>query len=244
MKHLILWSLGLVFAFTLAFAVGSTVDAPERVSAQETCNPSYPSICVRPSEGDYDCAGSGDGPNYVVGPVEVLPPDPHGLDPDGDGIGCEEGEVSAPDGQGNVTDPTATAVPDGGTSPTSTPVAGNNTVQSTPTSDVEAISVAGFGPDDLAPGGTYAWLIAGLTGAGIAWVLSALAASRLVTAGSDGSRDAGPPGPQPSGEATPRFFVKMRTVRPTQDPERARPKASRSAPPPLMSPPPFRRRDR
>ncbi len=40
--------------------------------------------------GDVDCAGGGgNGPNFVYGPVRVAPGDPHGLDRDGDGIGCE-----------------------------------------------------------------------------------------------------------------------------------------------------------
>jgi hypothetical protein len=40
--------------------------------------------------GDVDCAGGGgNGPNYAFGPVRVAPGDPHGLDRDGDGIGCE-----------------------------------------------------------------------------------------------------------------------------------------------------------
>jgi hypothetical protein len=43
-----------------------------------------------PTFGDVDCAGGGgNGPNFVFGPVSVAPGDPHGLDRDGDGIGCE-----------------------------------------------------------------------------------------------------------------------------------------------------------
>jgi len=243
-KHLISWGLGLLFAFALAIVVGTAVSTPETVSAQESCDPSYPSICVRPSEGDYDCAGSGDGPNYVVGPIEVLPPDPHGLDPDGDGTGCEEDEVSAPDGQGNQTDPTATPVPQGSSNtpqPTLAPT-GSTSNQATPTSDVEAISVAGFGPDDVSSGGPYAWLIAGLAGAGIAWVLSAVAAARFATARPGGYQDV--PSQPESRSETPGFFVKVRPVRWNNEPERTRPKRGRSAPPPLVSPPPFWRRDR
>jgi NADPH-dependent glutamate synthase beta subunit-like oxidoreductase len=42
-----------------------------------------------PNAADYDCArGSGDGPNYT-GRVAVVGSDPHGLDADGDGVGCE-----------------------------------------------------------------------------------------------------------------------------------------------------------
>jgi hypothetical protein len=44
----------------------------------------------RPTLGDIDCAGGGgNGPSFVVGPVPVAPGDPHRLDRDGDGIGCE-----------------------------------------------------------------------------------------------------------------------------------------------------------
>jgi len=39
---------------------------------------------------DIDCkGGSGNGPNYVGGPVWVGANDPNGLDRDGDGWGCE-----------------------------------------------------------------------------------------------------------------------------------------------------------
>jgi hypothetical protein len=40
--------------------------------------------------GDVDCAGgTGNGPNYVQGPVTITGSDPNGLDKDKDGIGCE-----------------------------------------------------------------------------------------------------------------------------------------------------------
>lgn len=48
------------------------------------------SRCLKPGIGDYDCAGgSGDGPNYVNGPIGVSGDDPFGLDSDNDGVGCE-----------------------------------------------------------------------------------------------------------------------------------------------------------
>ncbi|MBL7621285.1 hypothetical protein, partial [Frankia sp. AgB1.8] len=54
------------------------------------CDPAYPDNCLQDGIGDYDCAGgSGNGPNYVRGPIRVLPPDPFGLDGDGDGTGCQ-----------------------------------------------------------------------------------------------------------------------------------------------------------
>jgi hypothetical protein len=49
-------------------------------------------VCLHDGIGDYDCAGgTGDGPNYVRGPIRVLPPDPFDLDRDGDGTGCDSG---------------------------------------------------------------------------------------------------------------------------------------------------------
>jgi hypothetical protein len=52
------------------------------------CDPNY-SPCV-PIAADVDCAGgSGDGPAYVHGPVQVIGVDVYGLDADHDGWGCE-----------------------------------------------------------------------------------------------------------------------------------------------------------
>lgn len=66
-------------------------------SGGANCHPSYQGGtdtrtggCIRADVGDYDCAGgSGNGPNYVRGPVYVVGPDVFDLDRDGDGIGCE-----------------------------------------------------------------------------------------------------------------------------------------------------------
>jgi hypothetical protein len=56
------------------------------------CDPAYPGVCLLDGIGDYDCAnGEGLGPNFVHGPITVLPPDPFDLDGDNDGIGCESG---------------------------------------------------------------------------------------------------------------------------------------------------------
>lgn len=52
------------------------------------CNPNY-TPCV-PDASDVDCAGgSGNGPAYVTGPVQVIGVDVYDLDSDGDGVGCE-----------------------------------------------------------------------------------------------------------------------------------------------------------
>jgi endonuclease YncB( thermonuclease family) len=47
------------------------------------CHPAYPTVCIPPPPPDLDCK---DNPDRGV---KVLPPDPHRLDRDGDGIGCE-----------------------------------------------------------------------------------------------------------------------------------------------------------
>ena len=57
--------------------------------AQDGCDPNYEGACV-PIDSDEDCAGgSGNGPEYVQGPVTVVGTDIYDLDRDGDGIGCE-----------------------------------------------------------------------------------------------------------------------------------------------------------
>ncbi|MDG4665573.1 hypothetical protein [Mycobacterium sp. 236(2023)] len=54
----------------------------------QSCDPNY-SGCV-PVDSDVDCAGgSGNGPSYVQGPVQVLGDDIYDLDRDGNGIACE-----------------------------------------------------------------------------------------------------------------------------------------------------------
>jgi hypothetical protein len=54
----------------------------------QSCTPGY-SPCIPPAY-DVDCAGgSGNGPEYVEGPVYVTGDDPYELDADGDGVACE-----------------------------------------------------------------------------------------------------------------------------------------------------------
>jgi Excalibur calcium-binding domain len=58
-------------------------------AAATDCHPSYEGTCV-PIASGVDCAGgSGNGPEYVRGPVAVIGPDEYRLDGDGDGIACE-----------------------------------------------------------------------------------------------------------------------------------------------------------
>lgn len=47
------------------------------------CDPSYPTLCIPPFSPDIDCGEIG------ARRFPVLPPDPHGFDGEGDGIGCE-----------------------------------------------------------------------------------------------------------------------------------------------------------
>ncbi|HEU4824820.1 MAG TPA: carboxypeptidase-like regulatory domain-containing protein [Nitrososphaeraceae archaeon] len=47
------------------------------------CDPSYPDVCIRPYPPDLDCG------DIQYTNFRVLPPDPHDLDREGDGIGCE-----------------------------------------------------------------------------------------------------------------------------------------------------------
>lgn len=59
-------------------------------NSNSDCHPNYQGACV-PIASDVDCAGgSGNGPAYVRGPVQVVGKDVYGLDRDGDGIGCEK----------------------------------------------------------------------------------------------------------------------------------------------------------
>ena len=48
-----------------------------------SCDPSYPTVCIAPPPPDLDC---GDIPHKRF---RVRPPDPHGFDGEGDGLGCE-----------------------------------------------------------------------------------------------------------------------------------------------------------
>jgi hypothetical protein len=70
---------------TKVIAIGTRVDEPEPTRG---CDPNYGG-CV-PIASDVDCAGgSGNGPAYVEGPVEVIGDDRYDLDRDGDGVGCD-----------------------------------------------------------------------------------------------------------------------------------------------------------
>jgi len=70
-------------------AVVTIICSHSSLAAAE-CDPNY-DPCV-PIASDVDCAGgSGNGPEYVQGPVRVIGRDIYRLDRDNDGIGCESG---------------------------------------------------------------------------------------------------------------------------------------------------------
>jgi hypothetical protein len=70
-------------------AASTPKPAPTTAASSAKCDPNYSGACV-PIASDVDCAGgSGNGPAYVRGPVQVVGTDVYGLDSDNDGIGCE-----------------------------------------------------------------------------------------------------------------------------------------------------------
>ena len=72
---------------------GAEIDDPA-LQAHD-CDPNYEGECLDPDAVDYDCAGgSGDGPEYT-GRVEVVGDDPHDLDRDRDGTGCDASQPSS-----------------------------------------------------------------------------------------------------------------------------------------------------
>lgn len=78
-------------ALASAVALVAAIPAADAAPAAKKCHPSYKGACLKKNAGDYDCAGgSGDGPNYVRGPVRVVGSDPFKLDRDKDGIACEK----------------------------------------------------------------------------------------------------------------------------------------------------------
>jgi micrococcal nuclease len=85
------WQIGqweLCGGFDASDLIGS--DAPVEEITQEgpgagECDPSYPGVCIPPIEvtGDLDCG------QIEFRRFQVIQPDPHGFDAEGDGVGCE-----------------------------------------------------------------------------------------------------------------------------------------------------------
>jgi hypothetical protein len=102
-------TVGKLTVLTIGFAIGLTFATPANADPGElsfvqflasnvapipqeqssSCDPNYSGACV-PVASDVDCAGgSGNGPEYVEGPVTVVGDDIYGLDNNNDGVGCE-----------------------------------------------------------------------------------------------------------------------------------------------------------
>lgn len=60
-----------------------TTSQPIQGQQQNNCDPSYPDFCIPKNSPDLNCR------DITQRRFKVLPPDPHGFDRDGDGIGCE-----------------------------------------------------------------------------------------------------------------------------------------------------------
>lgn len=69
-----------------AIATGSTAGVRTGAAPSRSCDPNYAAICVPPYPPDLDCA---DIRAMGIAPVRVIGADPHRLDGDGDGLGCE-----------------------------------------------------------------------------------------------------------------------------------------------------------
>ncbi len=69
--------------------LGTRVEPKPKPKPASNCDSNYAGACV-PIASDVDCAGgSGDGPEYVQGPVEVVGDDVYDLNRDDDNIACD-----------------------------------------------------------------------------------------------------------------------------------------------------------
>ena len=76
----------LIVAIVMA---GAPVSSASPEATGSSCDSNYTGACV-PVASDVDCeGGSGNGPEYVTGPVTVVGDDIYKLDSNDDGIGCE-----------------------------------------------------------------------------------------------------------------------------------------------------------
>lgn len=78
-----------IWAFDISAEPASQSGAPAGPARQPTaklpsCDPSYPDVCIPPPPPDLDCI------HVPYKNFKVIPPDTHGLDSDGNGIGCDE----------------------------------------------------------------------------------------------------------------------------------------------------------
>jgi uncharacterized protein YkwD len=126
---------------------GSTTTATS--TTPPACDPSYPDFCIPAPPPDLDCG------DFAVGGFRVLPPDPHHLDNDGNGIACEGTAPTATrDGNtpatatspaGSTATATKTATPTRTSTPTRTPTP-TKTATPTKTPTPTPTSTATFTP--------------------------------------------------------------------------------------------------
>ncbi len=118
------------------------------------------------------------------------PSDPVGLDPDNDGVACENlpSRFPAVSCDDFATQPEAQKVYD---ADTSDPFDLDDDGDGVACEDLPALPVAGTGPGDFGfgPGSVQVWLIAGLIGAGIAWLSTGVAGAGLVFLGGPRSKN-------------------------------------------------------
>jgi len=70
-------------SLTLVFGLLYPNHGYSQTSSRTGCDPAYPDVCIASPPPDLNCKDVADRH------FKVLPPDPHGFDRDGDGIGCE-----------------------------------------------------------------------------------------------------------------------------------------------------------
>jgi hypothetical protein len=79
----------LVIAIILAGAAwqlgwwSPNLDVPGMVTERAACDPSYPTVCISQPPPRLTCG------DLSVGAFKVFGEDPHGFDPDENGIGCD-----------------------------------------------------------------------------------------------------------------------------------------------------------
>jgi micrococcal nuclease len=67
----------------VVLATSAPVRSGEIQTSGSNCDPAYPTVCIPPPPPDLDCG------DVQYRRFQVLAPDPHNFDRDGDGIGCE-----------------------------------------------------------------------------------------------------------------------------------------------------------
>ncbi len=117
------WGLGGLAACALLIrgTVASDARPPTFFTAQ-ACNPHYAGTCIPQGVFDADCAGGGgDGPFFVQEKgFHVIGSDEFGLDPNNNGLGCEESLQPVP--AAATTDTTRVAGPATGGAPATSPL--------------------------------------------------------------------------------------------------------------------------